>query len=282
MARTLRRGRKFSPYDLQVTPTLPAYASFALYETGISLEDSLTASIAAASACADELDAAIDEEGWEIDSNSEDVESALDQPGWDDEEQSHPIAPLPGSSPSTSSPIAPVATANIREAYLKKHDVGRKRAHRQKKHQECAHARGPYDRTPLEKHSQAHRTLPPEHVEFDAADLQTAGPGAWVGPRRVFQAKPARTAPRGGRRPTIIHQLRELQELLAEGYQYIQWDGKDPLFILDQEGRIVGTPEDPDWPAVIADMVRTFTQARKDACDVGALSAEASLHRRGN
>ncbi|KAJ6579819.1 hypothetical protein B0H10DRAFT_1835226, partial [Mycena sp. CBHHK59/15] len=56
--------------------------------------------------------------------------------------------------------------------------------------------------------------------------------------------------------------------------------------ILDREGHIVaifvGTPEDPDWPAVIADMVRTFTQARKDACDVGALSTEASLHCRGN
>jgi hypothetical protein len=58
------------------------------------------------------------------------------------------------------------------------------------------------------------------------------------------------------------------------------------LFILDQEGRIVaifvGTPEDPDWPAVIAEMVKTFTQARQDACDVAALSPQDSLHRRGN
>ncbi|KAJ7834684.1 hypothetical protein B0H13DRAFT_1653136, partial [Mycena leptocephala] len=59
-----------------------------------------------------------------------------------------------------------------------------------------------------------------------------------------------------------------------------------PLFILDQEGRIVaifvGTPEDPDWPAVIAEMVKMFTQARQDACDVAALSPQDSLHRCGN
>lgn len=57
---------------------------------------------------------------------------------------------------------------------------------------------------------------------------------------------------------------------------------RDPLFILNWEGRIVaifvGTPEDPDWPAVIVEMVKIFTQARQDACDIAALSAEASLH----
>lgn len=100
MARTLRSGCEFSPYDLQVMPTLPSYASFALYETGISLQDSLTSSIAAASASADQLDAAIDEEDWDIDSDSEDIESTLDQPGWDAEEDSYLVAYRPNQAPA--------------------------------------------------------------------------------------------------------------------------------------------------------------------------------------
>jgi hypothetical protein len=55
---------------------------------------------------------------------------------------------------------------------------------------------------------------------------------------------------------------------------------------LDAEGRIiaifVGTPEDPDWLAVIAEMVKTFTQARQEVCDEVAVSPEASLHCRGD
>lgn len=148
MARTLRSRREFSPYNLQVMPTLPGYASFALYETGISLQDSLMASIAAASARADQLEAAIDEEVWEIDSDSEDVESAIDQPGWDDVEDSHLTSLPPKPSTSHSSPIVPVATSNIRAAYLKKRDVEHKRTRHQKKCQEHALASGPYDRTP--------------------------------------------------------------------------------------------------------------------------------------
>jgi hypothetical protein len=89
MARTLRSGREFSPYDLQVTQMLPPNASFTLFETGISLQDHLTTSIAAASTRANQLDVAIDEEDWEIDSDSEDIVSPTAQPGWDNVDELH-------------------------------------------------------------------------------------------------------------------------------------------------------------------------------------------------
>jgi hypothetical protein len=227
MAHTLRSGREFSPYNLQVTQALPPNASFTLFETGISLQDHLATSIAAASARADQLDVAIDEGDWEIGSDSEDIESPIAQPGWDDMDEPHLVGVLPQPIAGASSPMPPPpATSNIRAAYLKKREAANKRARRQKKHQEHALASGPYDRTPSERHSQAHHTLPPERVAFDAADLRTAGPGAWVGPHRVFEATPPRTARCRGRRPAIIRRLRELHKLLAQGYRYIQWDGK--------------------------------------------------------
>ncbi|KAJ7469947.1 hypothetical protein B0H11DRAFT_1731273, partial [Mycena galericulata] len=61
---------------------------------------------------------------------------------------------------------------------------------------------------------------------------------------------------------------------------------RDPLFILDSEGRIVtifvGTPEDSDWPDVIQDAINELNRAREEALDCHATSPEDSSHRRGN
>ncbi|KAJ7605718.1 hypothetical protein B0H17DRAFT_1154206, partial [Mycena rosella] len=60
----------------------------------------------------------------------------------------------------------------------------------------------------------------------------------------------------------------------------------NPLFVLDDEGRIiavfVGTPEDPGWPDVIAEVVAVLTEAREAALASEAVSASDEHHRRGD
>ncbi|KAJ7247596.1 hypothetical protein C8J57DRAFT_1080788 [Mycena rebaudengoi] len=59
-----------------------------------------------------------------------------------------------------------------------------------------------------------------------------------------------------------------------------------PLYILDSDGRIVavfvGTPDDPDWADVIADLVAAMEKAREEAVASGEMSAGEDRHRRGN
>ncbi|KAJ7661220.1 hypothetical protein B0H17DRAFT_953693, partial [Mycena rosella] len=56
--------------------------------------------------------------------------------------------------------------------------------------------------------------------------------------------------------------------------------------VLDDEGRIiavfVGTPEDPGWPDVIAEVVAVLTEAHEAALTSEAVSASDEHHRRGD
>lgn len=56
----------------------------------------------------------------------------------------------------------------------------------------------------------------------------------------------------------------------------------DPKLILDADGRIIaillGTPEDPDWPSVVAEALKDMARARRYARQYGW---NPSVHRRG-
>ncbi|KAJ7443364.1 hypothetical protein FB451DRAFT_1056965, partial [Mycena latifolia] len=60
---------------------------------------------------------------------------------------------------------------------------------------------------------------------------------------------------------------------------------RDPKLILDLHGRIVaillGTPEDPDWDAVIADAVKEMARARRRCIHHGIYRNAHPVHRRG-
>ncbi|KAJ7081794.1 hypothetical protein B0H15DRAFT_734217, partial [Mycena belliarum] len=55
--------------------------------------------------------------------------------------------------------------------------------------------------------------------------------------------------------------------------------------ILDRDRRIIcafiGTPEDPEWPAVVAEATKAMEQARVEGLRIGALSPSDKYHRRG-
>ncbi|KAJ6629973.1 hypothetical protein B0H10DRAFT_2184035 [Mycena sp. CBHHK59/15] len=162
------------------------------------------------------------------------------------------------------------------------------RARRQRKRQAAA-ATTAFGRLPVPRYSQDSRTLPPESTAFDAQNFATAGSGHWIG-RRVREANIPKRKGRKGRwrgktRLRKQHRLRELKELLEEGYQYIDWDGRNPLFILDHAGRIitifVGTPDDPAWPAITEDAVAELERARRRGMRSGAFSEDDTSHRRG-
>ncbi|KAJ7075023.1 hypothetical protein B0H15DRAFT_792336 [Mycena belliarum] len=63
------------------------------------------------------------------------------------------------------------------------------------------------------------------------------------------------------------------------------FSSRNPLLIVDREHRIIcaflGTPEDPDWPSVVARAGEALKQAREDGLSVGAFAAADKCHRRG-
>lgn len=253
MYRKLRNKKEFSPFDLVITHTPPPAATFACFSTGVSLQDDLTQSLAADTVRSDRREGVDDVDGdWEDDESDDSVEThslsssslpsrcPTPQPGPSsipDVPPSLPsippsIPPSPPSIPSPpSSPLQPAADEPIptppkTHAQLRKAEY--KRLNRKRKRQEEAIVRGVYGRIPLAKYSQEHRRLPSETTTFSAEDFRTAATGSWTGPRerRVFTAGTSGGKKRRGARPRIIRKLRELDELLAEGYRYIKWDGK--------------------------------------------------------
>ncbi|KAF8176397.1 hypothetical protein K438DRAFT_1770595 [Mycena galopus ATCC 62051] len=102
---------------------------------------------------------------------------------------------------------------------------------------------------------------------------ESAGWG-WTGPRASKKARLSR------------EHIRRLRELLAEDWELVEWNGRDPKLILDADGRIVavllGRPEAADWDQVIAEMERVFEGVRLRGVARGVFKPKARRHRRGD
>ncbi|KAJ8496339.1 hypothetical protein ONZ45_g12491 [Pleurotus djamor] len=73
---------------------------------------------------------------------------------------------------------------------------------------------------------------------------------------------------------------KSLQDLLDEGFELIEWDGKESLCMVDSFDRIVvcgGTPRDESWPAVANGCAEVIELARSKR----NFPADALEHRRG-
>ncbi|KAJ7903260.1 hypothetical protein B0H13DRAFT_2512013 [Mycena leptocephala] len=125
--------------------------------------------------------------------------------------------------------------------------------------------------------------LLPQTSDFDAHSFETTKGRHWLGRRRPQPRNSAQK--KKSRERWNAQQLRTLKELLSLGYFYISWDGKRPLLILDCHGRIiavmVGAPEDPEWPSVVAKAAEAMRQAREEGLRTGAFTSGDDLHRRG-
>ncbi|KAJ7181910.1 hypothetical protein C8R46DRAFT_551220 [Mycena filopes] len=277
MERRTRTGKTFSPFDFEDLQTDELTGrNFKIIQADVDLEEMIAA--------------AADHDG---ESDSEvDFESSPPSP--------HPQPPFPleptASSSTTPSPIpsppnpssSPTASSDTSASGRAARDKARRKECRQRKRQELAPS--PYARIPHAKSMPTHRLLPAEKTTFDAEEFETTSGGHWLGERRtkveIPNAKPSKKSGEKGRKaPTKPRHLRELQELLDEGYRCIYWDGKHPLFILDRHGRIIavfaGTPDDPEWPGVVSRAVAAMERARKDGFRLGAFDAADDTHRRG-
>ncbi|KAJ7839772.1 hypothetical protein B0H13DRAFT_2417355 [Mycena leptocephala] len=126
---------------------------------------------------------------------------------------------------------------------------------------------------PKAKHSQAHRELPPYKTTFDAANLPSSST-AWTGPRLTKKARSSRPRARG------------LKALLEDDNDLVEWEGIDPMLILDVDGRIVavllGRPEGDDWEEVVKEFIRLMEAVRRRGEARGVFKAKDRRHRRGN
>jgi hypothetical protein len=194
-----------------------------------------------------------------------------------------PLAPRPTHAQQpTQSPLPSIPGIEKRRQATA--STGRRSRRRQRNAR-----RSPYERVPDSRHSQEHRELPPERADFGAEELPSSGGGAWLG---------GSTACAKGERKRLF----SLPELEHMGYRVVRWNGRyvyillpilleltsinrDPKLILDNHGRIIailiGTPEDPDWDAVIADAVRELRRARRRCIRRGVWRTSRPLHRRG-
>ncbi|KAJ7610348.1 hypothetical protein FB45DRAFT_761241 [Roridomyces roridus] len=156
--------------------------------------------------------------------------------------------------------------------------------------------------------SQDYCSLRKEEVPFRASDFPHSN-GAWIGLRDKGDAggtgakrKGKGKSRKSGARPRWKYFT--VEELNRRGFRRIAWDGRyvenppipciscspfcrDPLLIVDQDGRIiavfVGKPDDPDWDEnVIPGVAAAMEEALRDGVDDGVFSAENLTHRRGN
>ncbi|KAF7340930.1 hypothetical protein MSAN_02078000 [Mycena sanguinolenta] len=194
--------------------------------------------------------------------------------------------PLPASPPAFLLPDekGPALSPAQRQA-ARKAEYHKRR--RQKKRQE--NAASPFTRVPHPKSLPTHRMLPPRKTDADAHDFETSNGGHWLGKRASPPRKskqPRKSKKRFSPREPPNERLRTLTELTEElGYEYISWDGRNPLLILDREGRIivvfVGVPEDSDWPLAVSQAAEAFEQAREEGLRTGAFALGEDSHRRG-
>ncbi|KAJ7919762.1 hypothetical protein B0H13DRAFT_1987862 [Mycena leptocephala] len=268
-----RSGKLYHPpwedfASLKITDLLSS--GFQVHQTDVSLEELL----AAAQDASETRSQAFEDAELDSDDGSE----------WEDVDSRppSPLSPLPQSrSPSPETPVTlaaspalpddlpdpvilPLADSPLPSQKSRKalHDKRRRQVKRQKQ------ASSPFTR----------RTS-----DFDAHSFETTKGGHWLGRRRPQPRNSAQK--KKSRERWNAQRLRTLKELLSLGYFYIRWDGKRPLLILDRHGRIiavmVGAPEDPEWPSVVAKAAEAMRQAREEGLRTGAFTAGDDLHRRG-
>ncbi|KAJ7018427.1 hypothetical protein C8F04DRAFT_1277728 [Mycena alexandri] len=254
MSRRTRSGAQFSPYELLQLPD--ALRHFQVIRTKISLDALLHDAIADDDRYAAEQDAANSspEDAWE-DEDEDNVASdsvlPLTPPS--------PLTPLSSSSssavpsPQASRPTSPQASHPISPAgphiSVDKSRARLQQSLRRARRRQRQHAGAtPYDKQPDPRYSQSHREQEAHTIHFDLAAAPVAA-GAWVGRQRANAKR----------------RLCTLPELLDEGSEVLEWNGRDPKLILDAEGRIIaillGTPEDEEWAAVIEDAVIAMARA---------------------
>ncbi|KAJ7030783.1 hypothetical protein C8F04DRAFT_1263474 [Mycena alexandri] len=267
MSRRTRSGAQFSLYELLQLPD--ALRHFQVIWTKISLDALLHDAIADDDRYAAEQDAA----------------NSLPEDAWEDEDEDNvasdsalPLTPLSSSSSSTlpspeaSRPTSPQASHPISPAgphiSIDKSRARLQQSLRRARRRQCQHAGAtPYDKQPDPRYSQSHREQEAHTVHFDLATAPVAA-GAWVGRQRANAKR----------------RLCTLPELLDEGSEVLEWNGRNPKLILDAEGRIIaillGTPEDEEWAAVIEDAVIAMARARHEALRRGKWRV-GTIHRRG-
>ncbi|KAJ7736135.1 hypothetical protein B0H16DRAFT_1730979 [Mycena metata] len=276
MSRRTRSGAQFSPYELLQLPERLRH--FEIIQTNISLDALLHDAVADDDRYAAEQDAAKSspEDAWEDeDEDEDDVASESVLPPT----PPSPLTPISSSSSSSAAPSPhasrptspqtsrPTPTAgphiSVNKSRARQQHAIRRARRRQRQHVDET----PYDRQPDPRYSQAHREQEPHTVHFDLADAPITA-GAWVGRQRANAERRHRTLP----------------ELLDEGGEVIEWNGRDPKLILDAEGRIIaillGTPEDQEWAVVVEDAVAAMARARREALREGEWRV-GTLHRRG-
>ncbi|KAJ7130022.1 hypothetical protein C8R43DRAFT_1133993 [Mycena crocata] len=259
MVRATRSGVQFSPYELDSIEVDGRKCG--IIRTSTSLDGLLREALAAADLREAYLDAAADlGEAAGEDDEWEDVDLLSEPPSPLSSAPSSPLSSAPSSrapspsiaqprpSPScNTSPSLPASYSSTLHIPASSSSMipppGRAEAQRKNKgasarrrvrNAERKARSTPYDRGPDLRYPQEYREQPSHSVEFDAEDLPKSGGGAWIGKRS-----------KGSQR---FYTPAELEE---EGYEYVEWNGRDPKLILDCEGRIIavllGTPDDPEW-----------------------------------
>ncbi|KAJ3925870.1 MAG: hypothetical protein NXY57DRAFT_863185, partial [Lentinula lateritia] len=110
-------------------------------------------------------------------------------------------------------------------------------------------------------------------VDLDASELDAA--------RGAHTGKPGRQENLGSQAEK--EKAYTLEELLAQGFEHIEWDGRTPIPIVDRSGRIIavlaGQPG-PDYACDLLEAFRLFSEAGKEA-GLGATAA-GGPHKRGS
>ncbi|KAJ6620899.1 hypothetical protein B0H10DRAFT_2019933 [Mycena sp. CBHHK59/15] len=304
MARSTRRGTAFSPYELDaLSPPFDAVRRHQIYQTNINAAPFFRAALVASDirASAVEDEAADDDPDWEdvgvvlISGPPSPLSSCPSSPAATTSDLPHgpswsspprPLSPLPdepltrsstpgghdsdGSHTDASDPGIPsLATPLQNLARRRQNDAAASRRKRKRTAAALSRSFGP---PPQPKHAQDHRELPPLETTFRAEDLPSSR-GDWGGPRPRKRVRRVRQT------------MWTKEQLIKQGCELVLWNGRDPMLVVDAEGRIVavllGTPEDPDWPSVIAEASRCMAKAREHGIRSGTFKAKDRRHRRG-
>ncbi|KAH0826842.1 hypothetical protein J3R83DRAFT_4373 [Lanmaoa asiatica] len=125
---------------------------------------------------------------------------------------------------------------------------GKKAADKLRRQRKRIERRAHYPSLPRSSNSKKYRDIDSISVDFNADGLPAAK-GAFVSQRQVCDTSHERT----------------LGELVASGFKVVEWDGRTPTAIVDQEDRIMtilaGRPQGQDWDQVHLQMGVILEQA---------------------
>ncbi|KAJ7018648.1 hypothetical protein C8F04DRAFT_1277433 [Mycena alexandri] len=272
MYRHTRTGKQFSPFEgfLPVDISKLDRSQFQIHQLDISLEELFATADEAAEKYAQDLEEAV----IDPDDSGSEWEELESRPPTPDLEPEGPILPTENPHPHFAEPTAasssdtPALSSEERHR-LRKSEYDKRRCQEKRK----LAASSPFTRKVHPKSLPTHRMLPSHQSTFDAADFQTSGGGAWLGARQSDSTTKNGKRKKGAKKATkaapMPRRLPTADELVKEkGHEYICWDGKHPLLILDRYGRIIvafaGAPEDPEWPSVIRNASNAMKEVREE------------------